>query len=190
MKLFLTAITLALLASFADISMLTIKIGSPESELKKIKLEEIAREDGIVKFRIEDGNDFSVTTENGKVVFMENDWMQNPKSSKTLLPWFKFGITSLKDIREKFGTNGFIHKNASYIQTDTHLIMFNCFALDSANNEVLVTITKISMDSKPTEETIAENLKLEALIIADSKYLDRIWGEEKTFDTNYKKVKL
>lgn len=76
------------------------------------------------------------------------------------------------------------------MKTDTHLIMFNCFEFDSANNEVLVTITKVPMSLKPTEETVAEHLKLEALIIADKTYLETIWGKEKTFDPNYKKIKL
>lgn len=190
MKLFLTAITLSLLASFADISMLKIKIGSPESDLKKIKLEEIAREDGMVKFRTENGNDFSVTTENGKVVFMENDWKQNPKSAKTLLPWFEFGITSLKDIRNKFATNGFIFKNIGPLKTDTDVILFNCFEFDSDNNDILVTVTKIPIDVTTTEDMVGEKAKLEALIVADKTYLESIWGKDKVFDTNYKKIKL
>lgn len=46
MKLFLTAITLFLFTSSANISMHNIKIGSSEADLKNIKLEETAREDG------------------------------------------------------------------------------------------------------------------------------------------------
>lgn len=190
MKIFLTVITLCLLTAFADVSMLKIKIGSPEADLKKLKLEETAREDGMIKYRTENGNDFSVTTQNGKVVYMENDWMQDPKGTKTLLPWFKFGATTLKDIRKKFGTNGFTYKNVNNITTDTHLVLFNCFEIDSDNNEVLVTITKIPLSEKVTEDTVAEKAKLEALIVADKTYLESLWGEEKALDKNYKKVKI
>ena len=145
----------------------------------------------MIKYRTENGNDFSVTVEKGKVVFMENDWLQDAKGTQPLLPGFTFGKTSLKEIRQKFGTNGFTHINAGSMQTDTHLIMLNCFELDTPNNEILVTITKIALDTENiTEDNVAENLKLDALIVADKDYLDVIWGKEKTYDPNNKKVKL
>jgi len=190
MKTLFASFALLVLLTANDIAMLSIKIGSPEADLKKLKLEIVAREDGMTKYRTENGNDFSVTTENGKVVFMENDWLQDAKGTQALVPGFTFGTTSLKEIRPKFGTNGFVHANASSMQTDTHIMMVNCFEFDSANDEVLVTITKVALDADVTEANVAENLKLDALIIADKAYLDKIWGAEKTFDPDYKKIKL
>jgi len=190
MKAFFASLTLLVLLAANDIAMLSIKIGSPEAGLKKLKLELVASEDGMTKYRTENGNDFSVTAENDKVVFMENDWLQDDKATKALLPGFTFGTTSLKEIRSKFGTNGFVHDNASSMKTDTHVMMINCFEFDSPNNEVLVTITKVALDADVTEANVAEHLKLDALIIADKAYLDKIWGAEKTYDPNYKKIKL
>ncbi len=191
MKILFTSAVLLMLFAIPDISMLSIKIGSPQADLKKIKLKVEASEGNTTKYRTDNGNDFSVTAEGGKVVFMENDWLQDAKGTQPLLPGFTFGKTSLKDIRQKFGTNGFVHTNAGSMQTETHLMMLNCFEFDSPNNEVLVTITKVALDTKGlTEENVAEHLKLDALIIADKAYLDKIWGEEKQYDANYKKVKL
>jgi hypothetical protein len=190
MKTLFAALTLLLAFTATDIAMLNLKIGSPDADVKKLKLEVVANEEGMTKYRTENGNDFSVTTENGKVVFMENDWLQGVKGTQALVPGFTFGTTTLKDIRAKFGTNGFIHLNAGSTQTDTHLIMLNCFEFDSANNEVLVVITKVALNADVTEANVAEHLKLDALIIADKAYLDKIWGAEKSFDTNYKKIKL
>ncbi|MES2484731.1 MAG: hypothetical protein V4581_02130 [Bacteroidota bacterium] len=190
MKTLFASLTLLVLFTASEISMLSIKIGSPAADLEKIKLTVEASEDGMTKYRTENGNDFSVTVEDGKVVFMENDWLQDVKGTKPLVPGFTFGTTSLKDIRAKFGTNGFVHNIASSMVTDTHVIMLNCFELDSPNNEILVTITKVSKDADATEENVASLLKLDALIIADKNYLDKIWGEEKVYDPNNKKVKL
>ena len=119
---------------------------------------------------------------------MENDWLHDDKSKQPLYSDFTFGQTTLKEIRSKFGTNGFAYKSRGAFTTETDLIEFNCFEFDSPNNEVLITITKISLKEDVTEENVAEKLKLDALIIADKRYLDRTWGKEKAFDKNYKKI--
>lgn len=170
--------------------MVGIKIGDAKTSVDKIKLKVVAQEDDMIKYRTTNGNDFSVTFENGKVVYMENDWLQDEKGRQPLFYDFQFGLTSLKDIRRKFGTNGFTYKNRQAFKTETDLIEFNCFEFESPNNEVLVTITKVSLKSNPTEKDVADKLKLDALIITTKDYLDKAWGEEKLFDPNYKKVKL
>jgi len=190
MKSVLFTLCLFISVTVSEISMLSIKIGAPKTSLEKIKLEKVADDGDMVKYRTQNGNDFSVTTENGKVVFMENDWLQDPKGTQPLLPGLTFGKTTLRDIRQKFGTNGFVHNHASHMETETHLIMLNCFEFDSPNNEILVTITKVAKNANVTEATVAQELKLDAVIIADKSYLDKIWGEEKTFDPNNKKIKL
>ncbi|HMG15229.1 MAG TPA: hypothetical protein VK590_07285 [Saprospiraceae bacterium] len=172
-----------------DISMLGIKINHTRKSLDSLKLEIVANENNMIKYTTNNGNDFSVTIENNKVVYMENDWLQDPKGEKPLFSDFVFGQTTLKDIRKKFSTNGFTYRSRGAFTTKNDLIEFNCFEFDSSNNEVLVTITKVSLKEDVTEKTIAAKLKLDALIIADKSYLDRTWGEEKVYDENYKKIK-
>jgi hypothetical protein len=191
MKLIFATILLLIMFLFStDIAMLGVKINDNQKSLDKLKLEIVAKEDNMIKYKTENNNDFSVTTENGKVVYMENDWLQDPSSRQPLFSNFTFGKTTLKEIRDKFGTNGFTYKSKGSFKTDTDLITFNCFEFDSKNNEILVTITKVSLSEAVTEENIASKLKLDALIIADKSYLDEIWEKEKVFDPNFKKIKL
>lgn len=172
-----------------EIAMLGIKINDPKKIIETVKLEQIAMDDHTQKFRTENGNDFSVTVENGKVVYMENDWLQSEKGVVPLFSKFRFGETSLKDIRAKFSTNGYTYKSQSIIQTKTHVILFNCFEFDSENNEVLVIVTKVSLKEDVSEKNLACHAKLDALILANKSYLGKIWGKEKSFDPNYKKIK-
>ena len=162
-------------------TMLGIKINDNKSSLQKIKLKIIARENNVIKYQTKNGNDFSVTTKNGKIVFMENDWSQLINGEKTLLTNFLFGKTSLTDIRKYFGTNGFVYKNRSYITTETEIIMFNCFEINSTNNEVLVVITKSPLDIEIDENNIGNYLKLDAIILSDKNYLEETWGKEKIY---------
>ncbi|HRF42382.1 MAG TPA: hypothetical protein PK198_26510, partial [Saprospiraceae bacterium] len=95
----------------AGISMLGLKIGDSPKTVEQIKLKVDAREKNMIKFKTSDGNDFSVTVQKGKIVYMENDWLQNPKATQPLYSDFRFGHTTLREIRARFGTNGFVHQN-------------------------------------------------------------------------------
>jgi hypothetical protein len=185
-------IILLLILPLGSISMLGIELYDTRESVESLDLPIIGEESGIVKYRTKNGNDLSVTFENDKVVYMENDWLLSAGGSKPLFTDFIFGKTSIADIRNKFGTNGFTYSNRLFSSTNTHLVTFNCFEFDTNKNEVLVTITGIAIEEKDqvNENNISEKLKLLAIIIADKKYLDKIWGEEKAFDKNYKKIKF
>ena len=186
-------ILLITIASFfvptGGISMYGVKINDSRKSLDHIKLKIIAKDEHMIKYRTENGNEFSVTFEKGKVVFMENDWLQDSKSRQPLFSKFLFGQTTLQDIRNRFLTNGFTYKSKGTIKTDTELIELNCFEFDSKNNEVLVVITKTALKEGVKKENMASKLKLDAIIIAEKAYLDRFSGKEKVFGKNYKKIK-
>lgn len=199
MKLFLILFTF--LFSFinpnSDISMNGISIHDSETKLESIKLEVVAsqkdKKSSTIKYKTENGNDFSITTKNGQVVYLENDWLQTVEGNKPLLSQFIFGETSLQDIRSYFGTNGFTFTKTAGFATDNALIEFNCFEIDSPNNEILVCVTKLQINKDVNDieyNTIAKYLKLDAIIIADNEYLEKLWGSQKSYDPNYKKVKL
>ena len=194
MVLFKSMAILFLASSFllpsGEISMYGVKINDSQKSLENVNLKRIAKEEKMQKFRTENGNDFSITVDKGKVVYMENDWLQDEKGVQPLFSDFKFGQTSLKDIRSKFSTNGFTYKSRGSFQTKTHLIMFNCFEFESENNEVLVTITKVALKGDIAENNLASRAKLDALIIADKNYLDKTWGKDKSYDPQYKKIQL
>ena len=189
-RLFLPLLFLSFAAPAADISMQGLKIGSSKQALNKITLTVKGREENMIKYTTANGNDFSVTTEQGKVVFMENDWLQNPAAAQPLFSGFEFGKTSLRTIRKTMGTNGFTYTERDKLTTETEVIEFNCFEFDSPNNEVLVTITKAALQDHLTEDNIADHLKLDAVIISNKAYLDKTWGTQKVYDPNYKKIRL
>jgi hypothetical protein len=170
--------------------MLGIKINDSQTVLKKIKLKVLAKEDGAIKYLTKNGNEFSITMENGKVVYLEEDWSHKLTSSQSSFPNLIFGKTSLNKIRSIFGSNGFFYNNQYGNKTGTELMMFNCFEFNSSNNEVLVIITKIALKNKATEDNIGDKLKLDAIIIADKNYLDEIWGNDKEFEPDYKKINI
>ena len=190
--IFSSFIIISILFSIGSIPMLGIELFDSRKSVEMLNLPVVGEEPGIVKYRTENGNDLSVTFENDMVVFMENDWLLAEEGTKPLVTDFIFGITSIADIRNKFGTNGFTYSNRLYSATDTHLVTFNCFEFDTDKNEVVVFVTGVPIkdSDKVNESNISDKLKLMAIIIADKAYLDKIWGEEKVFDGGYKKIKL
>ncbi|GGG23185.1 hypothetical protein [Christiangramia forsetii] len=172
--------------------MLGIELYDTRESVEELNLPIVGEEPEIIKYRTKNGNELSVTFENDKVVYMENDWLLKDDGSEPLFTNFIFGKTSIAEIRNEFGTNGFTYSNRLVSNTNTHLVTFNCFEFDTNKNEVLVTITGITIEEKDqvNENNISEKLKLLAIIIADRKYLDEIWGKEKVFDGDYKKINL
>lgn len=175
-----------------SISMLGIELYDTRESVENLGLPIVAEEPGIVKYQTGNGNELSVTFENNKVVYMENDWLLEEEGKEPLFTEFTFGKTSIADIRNEFGSNGFTYSNRLFSSTSTHLVTFNCFEFDTDKNEVLVTITGVQIAEKDqvNENNISEKLKLLAIIIADKDYLDKIWGEEKAFDENYRKIQI
>src|SRR5690554_5991091 len=190
MKLAITVLAIFLfLVPTQEISMLGIKINDDATKIMDINLEVIGREINIIKYRTENGNDFSITYEYGKIVYMENDWSQEANGIQPLFSEFSFGKTSVADIKSKFSSYGYFYENKQFIETDEGYITFNCFEFDSGNNEVLVLISKLYLDEESTDKkTNDRDFKLDAVIIADKGYLDRIWGKDKSFYDNYKKI--
>jgi hypothetical protein len=172
----------------ADVAMLGVKINAVADY--KLDLKVLNRDAYSVKYKTADGNHLSITTESGKVVFMENDWLQSKEANQPLLTNFKFGETSLKDIRTALGTSGFAYREQSYLKSEKTLTTLNCFELESPENVILVLITKAPISSITDKEDVSSFLKLDAVILADKKYLDGIWGKKKTYDPQYKKIKL
>jgi len=170
--------------------MLGIELYDSRKSVEDLNLPIVGRENGLIKYRTKNGNDLSVTFENNMVVYMENDWLLQPEGTKPLYSNFTFGETSLEDIRKEYGTNGFSYVNRSIYTTETDLIKFNCFEFDSKKNEVLVVVTGVSMDDEDVNvDNVSQKMKLLAVIIADKAYLDKIWGEEKVFSGDNKKIK-
>ncbi len=186
-SIFLLAIAFFALTD-GDLAILGVKIN--DSADYKLDLQKLSSDSFTLKYKTTDGNHLSVTTDNGRVVFMENDWLQKKEANIPLLTDFKFGETTLKEIRNVFGTSGFAYREQSYLKSEKTLTTINCFELESPSSVILVAITKAPISSITDKNDVSGYLKLDAIILADKKYLDGIWGKKKTFDPQYKKVKL
>jgi hypothetical protein len=191
--LYLTSLIFSLLSAYiscAQISMSEIKLGDTKTTLKNVKLKVVANENDMIKFRTKNGNDLSVTTKNGKVVYMENDWQHLQTGLQPQITHFIFGSTSLRKIRSGIGNNGFTYKTRITITTDKDLLEFNCFEFGNSAGHIIVFVTRVSLEGakKLTEANIDDHLMLEAIIVAEKSYLDDIWGTEKIFDPDYKKI--
>ena len=172
-----------------EIAMLGIKIHAPASAKDNLSLTVINNQGNTIKYKATDGNYFSVTTENGNVVYMENDWMHDKGGPAPLFTNFKFGETTLKEIRDAFGTIGYSYRNRSYLKSETDLTTINCFEIEGSG-EILVLITKAPIKNITDKEKVDSFLKLEAVILSDKGYLDGIWGKKKIYDPKYKKIKI
>jgi len=174
--------------SATDVSMAGLKINGPESSLKTIGLKEIAVGGGLHKFQTANGNELAVTIKSGKIVYIENDWKEGNTGSAPLISSFEFGKTSLKDIRDRLGCNGFSYKSRMYIKTASDLVMCNCFELNTPTGEVFAVFTRIPLTAKVTADNLATTAKLVGVLLARKDFLNQIWGEQKLYDPTVKKV--
>jgi hypothetical protein len=145
----------------------------------------------VQKWTFPDGNDLSVTADRktGKIVYLESDWGGRQAGSISDFTGLKFGNTSLRDIRAKFGNNGFAFKSNAFMAGPDSAAMFNCYQL-SGNAKLVaafVTVIKASQFQaiKAKRTSIDQAAKFGALILGDLDYLEAIWGKEKTFDPSY-----
>jgi hypothetical protein len=184
-------ILLVLLSAFtvplqnAEIAMLGVKIHDPKKVLSTIPLSETGTEKSRHTYRLNDGNDLSITIDDGKVVMMENEWMHRQKGTKPLIGKFVFGKTTLTDIKKALGTEGFCYERNFSQTNEADVVNITCFNVESHNDEVLVVITKAPFKASITRD-IQSYQTLETIILADKKYLDKIWGKKRAEGKNTK----
>jgi len=135
-----------------------------------------------VEYITDEGDYFTVTLDQGKVVYMENAWGESEESIKPLFTNFEFGKTTLRNVREEFCSNGYAYKRKMGFVTAKDFIMFKCFNLNPNSSEVLVTVFRVSLKEDTNSENIEDKMKLDAVILADRAYLDKKWGKEKVFE--------
>jgi 3',5'-cyclic AMP phosphodiesterase CpdA len=94
-------------------SLSGIRIGENITAVSRIGIAPSAKNkigpETLIKWRFPLGNELSVTamTATGKIVYVEYDWGGDSRGSLTDFPTLQFGTTTLAEIRQKFGSNGF-----------------------------------------------------------------------------------
>ena len=190
----ISALCLGLFSIKSDISMLGIKIKDSKETLKKITLPVISNKESeekqVIKYKTKNGNDLIVTALNGFIVEMSNEWSGEKKGAKPLITNFTFGVTTLRDIKETFGTEGYYYSEDDIFMGNNY-VLFNYFEVESPNNEILLAITIAPKDGDYANMEVEDYMKLDALILVDSIYLKmQRYSDKKIFCKNYKKIKL
>jgi hypothetical protein len=197
-------ITLALtpLSDIRAQSLSGVGIGSDKSALNQLGVSPTSSQalgpHTAVKFALPGGNSLSATflRASGKIVYVETDWGGQGAGAYSDFEGFKFGETTLDDVRTRFGHNGlmFGERPAVTIMDDGTLALLNSYEI-AGRSEIATFVTSISPaemealqatnGSTKLAELVGPRAKLTSLILAEREYADTIWGANKTFDAGY-----
>ncbi|MGO9136234.1 MAG: hypothetical protein ACLP9S_05810 [Syntrophales bacterium] len=183
-----------------------IRIGTSIQSAQKLNLKPLARNGfgtmKITKWQCENGNEISVTydSKDDRILYAEVDWNYKESSTESGIEGVAFGKTTLEDIREKYGSNGFSFADHMMFKLPEGLVTFNAFELKNTPTIIVVFITRIATLSNngsalPVDESeliskVASLFKLVSIAIADESYLDSIWGKQKIYDPKSLPIKL
>jgi|GEM_PF-565160 len=154
----------------------------------------------IVKYLLADRNELHATylRDVEKIVYLETDWGKSQSGSPSDFKNFNYGLTTLHELQQALGNNGFRYKQRPpvYVSDAGDLITMNSFEIK--NNKNLVVTFGFKIPRQRAEELraikryegIGDEFKLDAIILADRKYLDEIWGKEKEYDSSYSPIDL
>ena len=144
------------------------------------------------KWAFPNGNEISVTTDGrDRIIYLESDWNGDDDATACDLSGLKFGVTTLSDIRKRFGSNGFTFKRRNgVIQVPDGVVMMNSYEV---GNAVVTFITKVpvtggqSSTGAKDSSDIGDQATLDAISISDPKYAESEWGD-RVYDPKYKKT--
>ena len=171
-----------------DLTSLDGKLGGPASKRQS------TGPFTIQKWIKPDRNDLSITafTKTRTVAYIETDWGNSPSGTHSDFGGFRYGGTSLDDIRTALGNNGFAFRQNAMQPTGTGLAMFNCYgirdgkALDVCFVTLIPKADAVAIVHK--RRSVGASAHLVALILASDAYLGTIWGDAKSFDPAYQPI--
>jgi hypothetical protein len=144
------------------------------------------------KWVLPNGNELSVTIgSNGHIVYLESDWDGKNDDPACDLPGLHFGVTTLSELRKRFGSNGFGFKERGPgVKTEDGFVMMNSWEVGTV---VITFYTKIEADEYDRVKATGANpspadyARLDAISIADADYAKSEWGD-RVYDPQYKKI--
>ncbi len=186
-KLGLCLSVLVVAASDAELcrsqTLVGLKVGDASAEL--VRLGPSADTDtykgmSLLRWNLPNGNELSVTLgESGKIVYLESDWDGKNDDVGCDLPGLHFGLTTLAELRKRFGSNGLgFEGRGPSIETPDGLVMMNSFEVGGS---VITFYKKINRDEferlKATgaDPSPADFAKLDAISIAADTYAKNEW---------------
>lgn len=150
----------------------------------------------LTKWQLPNGNYLSVTRriDGDKIAYVEVDWDGSASGAVSDFAGFRFGETTLADIRVKLGSNGFAFSNhVMKPMPDGSLMSFNCYEVEGSD-AIAVFMTKTTAEGlkdlyESNDVSRAGTLaRLEALILAQPEYLATNWGPNRISDPTYVKI--
>ncbi len=136
----------------------------------------------------------SYNSPQNRVLKINIEWGGDNNGREIGIADFKFGKTTLKDIRTTFGSNGFAYATNMMYADDDGLTTFNAFELKYTPSIIIVFKTHLNYSDNPDinpeaaqNNTLGElgpHFRLVGVTIADEQYLDEIWGKGKLYDPN------
>jgi hypothetical protein len=149
------------------------------------------------RWKLPDGNRLAVATdpETKRIVYAEKTWSGGANGKPADFPGFVYGQTTLADIRAHAQNNGFAFKERLIDVRPDGLALFNAYEIEGAPGVVVTFVTKLSKKDDERLRTGKGNVdinraaRLDAIILADARYLDTIWGDAKLRDKAYKPIR-
>jgi hypothetical protein len=145
----------------------------------------------VTRWTLPNGNDLSATTDKGgHIVYVESDWNGRDSSTGCDLPWLRFGITTLAEIRQHFGSNGFAFKDqAGQLLAEDGAVLLNSYEAGDTvitfyNKVRNAEVAKLDPDGR---SAIADHARLDAISIASQSYAKTEWGD-RVYDAHYRKI--
>jgi predicted outer membrane lipoprotein len=182
-----------------------VRIGAPFVSLQNLELHQIARSGSgaikMTKWKLDNGNEMSVTYDSvrDRILYMEIDWSEKPQGITLGMNKLQFGRSTLRQVRDIYNSNGFSYANHMMFSGEEGIATFNAFELKKTPTIVIVFVTKLSKTTERHIASLPEKLeanaisgyfKLVAVVVADERYLDEIWGSEKIYDSNSVPISL
>ena len=176
-----------------DISTLSI-LGRPPSTKENIgdyTSEKYSLKEGVRLHLIYSRND-------KKILYIATDWEDLKTSIPRDFEGFIYGKTTLKDLNDKTGSNGYTYTEIPPLPDSDNgsMISLNSYDLEDSNNQVVTFIMRVTpsrtryLNENNISTGMDDEFKLASIILADSSYLTQIWGQNKTRDTSYKPIRL
>jgi hypothetical protein len=167
-------------------SLSGLRIGNPLSQVTTIGLTPVAKNQTgpftVMKWAFPDGNELSVTaSSNGVIDYVESDWGERQAGTVTDFPGLIYGKTTLSELRQMFGSNGFAFaQHGGAVKVKDGVVMINSYEVGSI---VATFVTKIS-GNPSRSQAMSGDAVLVALSIADPGYANSVWGA-RTYDQAY-----
>lgn len=173
-----------------EITTASRTVGKPTSRVATGPHEE-------VRWRLPDGNRLALATDpvNGRIAYAEETWGGRPDGKPADFPGFRFGETTLEDIRMHAENNGFAFVERLIDENPDGLRLFNAYEVEGSPGLVVTFVTRMStrdtqrLKSKQESVDIDRTAKLDGIILADARYLESIWGQAKLKGKNYKPIR-